>query len=74
MPLFRPGTRVLMGGNVETVSHIILRRQELLVHLVGREGAIDPSRIQLEPSVFTTRRRPERHPLQAALASPAAAT
>lgn len=61
MPLFRPGTQVRMGGNLETVSHIVLRRQELLVHLVGREGAIDPSRIQLEPTVFTTRRRPERH-------------
>ncbi len=72
MPLFRPGTQVRMGGNLETVSHIVLRRQELLVHLVGREGAIDPSRIQLEPTVFTTRRRPERHSSQAAIAPPAA--
>ncbi len=71
MPLFRPGTQVRMGGNLETVSHIVLRRQELLVHLVGREGAIDPSRIQLEPTVFTTRRRPERHSSQAAIAPPA---
>ena len=67
MPLFRPGTRVRMGANVETVSHIVLRRQELLVHLVGREGAIHPSRIQLKPTVFTTRRRPESHSAQAAI-------
>ncbi len=71
MPVFRPGTRVRLGNAWETVSHIILRRQELLVHLVGREGAFDPSRIQLEPTVFHTRRCPEKRAVLPAAARPA---
>lgn len=59
MPLYRPGTRVRMGGDWETVSHISLKRDQLRIHLVGHDQTVDPSMLQLEPTVFTTLRVPE---------------
>jgi len=35
MPLFRPGVEVQEGGRTETVSHVILRRREMMVYLVA---------------------------------------
>ncbi|WP_235505294.1 hypothetical protein [Acidovorax sp. Leaf160] len=58
MPLFRPGTRVRMAGNWQTVSHVMLRRLELAIYLVGQEKPVDPAKLELEPTTFTTRRVP----------------
>ncbi|WP_311221038.1 MULTISPECIES: hypothetical protein [unclassified Acidovorax] len=59
MPLFSPGTRVRMAGEWETVSHVGLRRQELAIYLVGRDLPVDPSRLELAATTFTTLRVPE---------------
>nr|WP_309275777.1 hypothetical protein [Comamonas sp.] len=59
MPLFRPGTHVTQNGKAEKVSHVILRRRELMVYLVGHEDPVRPERLSLAPSMFTTQRRPE---------------
>lgn len=59
MPLFRPGVEVQEGGRTETVSHVILRRREMMVYLVGREDPVRPERLRLAPTLFTTERRPE---------------
>ncbi|WP_200844047.1 hypothetical protein [Pantoea sp. 18069] len=59
MPLFRPGVEVQEGGRTETVSHVILRRREMMVYLVGREDPVRPERLRLQPSRFTTARRTE---------------
>ena len=59
MPLFRPGVAVQEGGRTETVSHVILRRREMMVYLVGREDPVRPDRLRLQPSKFTTARRAE---------------
>ena len=58
MPLFKPGTRVMHGGREETVSHVVLRRREMMVYLVGRDEAIKPERLGLKPLWFTTERSP----------------
>lgn len=59
MPLFRPGVQVQEGGRNETVSHVVLRRREMVVYLVGREEPVRPDRLRLQPSKFTTARRAE---------------
>ena len=59
MPVFKPGARVMQAGREETVSHIVLRRQEMMVYLVGHEEPVKPSRLSLQPMMFTTERRPE---------------
>ncbi len=59
MPLFRPGVSVTQNGKPEKVSHVILRRRELMVYLVGHEDPVRPDRLSLAPSLFTTQRRAE---------------
>ncbi|VUZ23626.1 Uncharacterised protein [uncultured Comamonas sp.] len=59
MPVFKPGTRVLQGGREETVSHVVLRRREMMVYLVGHDEPVKPERLYLEPLWFTTERRPQ---------------
>ncbi|MCD2512088.1 hypothetical protein LQ562_06070 [Acidovorax sp. D4N7] len=59
MPLFRPGVEVQQNGRTETVSHVILRRREMMVYLVGQEEPVRPDRLRLQPSRFTTVRRTE---------------
>lgn len=61
MPVYKPGTRVKRSGSWETVSHVSLRRQDLAVYLVGHAVPVDPMELELEPTVFTTVRVPERH-------------
>ena len=56
MPLFKPGTVVRLGQSRETVSHIIIRRSVLLVHLVGYEAPVNADALTVEPSVFTLAR------------------
>lgn len=65
MPLFRPGTEVTANGRREVVSHVILRRRELMVYLQGHDDPFRPDRLDLAPSLFTTERRSE--PLMAFL-------
>ena len=59
VPLFRPGTEVTQNGRREIVSHVILRRRELMVYLRGQDDPVKPDRLSLAPTVFTTERRPE---------------
>ena len=59
MPLFHPGTKVRLAGRDEVVSHIVVRKQLLAVNLVGRDGAVRPDQLELEPTLFSTARRPE---------------
>lgn len=59
MPLFKPGTRVMKGGRSETVSHVVLRRRELMVYLKGHDDPVKPETLDLAPLWFTTVRRPE---------------
>ena len=56
MPLFKPGTVVRLGQSQETVSHIIIRRSVLLVHLVGYEAPVNADALTLEPAVFALAR------------------
>ncbi|MBS0466891.1 MAG: hypothetical protein JSS31_18220 [Proteobacteria bacterium] len=61
MALYKPGTRVRRSGSWETVSHVSLRRNDLAVYLVGSVEPVDPVELELEPTVFTTERVPERY-------------
>lgn len=61
MQVYKPGTRVKRAGSWETVSHVTLRRNDLAVHLVGRNEAVDPVELELDPTVFTTERVPEAY-------------
>ncbi len=61
MPVYKPGTRVRRAGSWETVSHVSLRRNDLAVFLVGYAEPVDPMDLELEPTVFTTVRVPERY-------------
>ena len=57
MPLFKPGTLVRLGHRQETVSHVLIRRGMLMVHLVGHGAPVDADALTLEPSVFVLARR-----------------
>lgn len=59
MPVFKPGVQVMSDNRQETVSHIVLRRREMMVYLVGKEEPVKPERLSLVPTWFTTARRPE---------------
>lgn len=59
MPVFKPGVRVSVAGREETVSHIVLRRREMMVYLVGVDEPVKPERLRVTPTVFSTARRPE---------------
>lgn len=61
MPVYKPGTRVRRAGSWELVSHVSLRRNDLSVYLVGHAEPVDPVELELEPTVFTTVRAPERY-------------
>lgn len=58
MPLFKPGTVVYLGGKRETISHVVVRRSLLLVHLVGFDAPVDAETLVLTPSRFTLVRVP----------------
>ena len=53
MPLFRPGIVVQWGNKRETVSHVVVRRSVLLVHLVGIDGPVEADILTLAPTRFT---------------------
>ena len=56
MPLFKPGTEVLLGEKSETISHVVVRRSLLLVHLVGHQSPVHADTLVLEPTLFTSTR------------------
>lgn len=58
MPVFHPGAQVRLGDRVETVSHITIRRQDMCIHLVGRDAPVPPEKLVVEPTVFATCRMP----------------
>jgi len=53
MPLFKPGAAVRLAGKAATISHIVVRRSLLLVHLVGHDSPVHADQIELEPTLFT---------------------
>lgn len=59
MPVFKPGVQVMEGGRNETVSHVVLRRREMMVYLVGKDEPVKPERLSLVSTWFTTARSPE---------------
>ena len=59
MPVFKPGVQVMANNKQETVSHIVLRRREMVVYLVGEDEPVKPERLSLVPTWFSTTRRPE---------------
>ena len=59
MPLFKPGAVVHVGHTRETVSHVVVRRGGLMVHLVGHEAPVHPDTLRLEPSAFHLSRVPD---------------
>ena len=61
MAFYKPGTRVRRAGSWETVSHVALRRNDLVVYLVGNVEPVDPVELELEPTVFTTERVPGQY-------------
>ena len=56
MPLFKPGTAVQLAGKAATISHIVVRRSLLLVHLVGHDIPVHADTLELEPTLFTSAR------------------
>ena len=56
MPLFKSGTVVQWGSKRETISHVVVRRSAILVHLVGLELPVDSDALTLAPSRFTLTR------------------
>lgn len=59
MPLYRAGTVVMWNNQKHTISHVSLRHGDLVVHLNGKETAVKPESLQLQPSLFTTARKVE---------------
>ncbi|MDD2609844.1 MAG: hypothetical protein PHX60_09155 [Giesbergeria sp.] len=57
MPLFRPGTVVLRAGKKHTVSHVMIRKGELLVYLHGVDAAMRPETLRVAPALFSIERQ-----------------
>ena len=60
MPLFKPGASVQWGRRHETVSHVVVRRNALMIYLVGHEAPVHPDALQIEPTAFHLTRVPDR--------------
>ncbi len=52
MPHFKPGAAVRWNQQSETVSHVIIRRNMLMVYLVGNDTPVYPEALQLAPTAF----------------------
>lgn len=59
MPVFKPGVQVMQDGRYETVSHVVLRRREMQVFLVGKDDPVKPESLSVAPTWFSTLRRAE---------------
>ena len=60
MPHFKPGVSVQWKQRYETVSHVVVRRNALMIYLVGHDMPVHPEALQLEPSAFHLTRVPDR--------------
>jgi len=60
MPHFKPGASVHWNQRRETVSHVVIRRNTLMVYLVGIDNPVYPDALQLAPSAFHLTRVPDR--------------
>lgn len=50
LPLFRSGSRVSYQGNLCTVSHVMLSRSQLFVHLHETSSPVRADLLYLEPT------------------------
>ena len=60
MPLFKPGVSVQWNHQRETVSHVVVRRNALMVYLVGHDSPVHPDALHLAPTAFQLTRVPDR--------------
>ena len=60
MPHFKPGVSVEWMERRETVSHIMVRRNALMVYLVGHDTPVHPEALRLQPTAFQLTRVPDR--------------
>ena len=60
MPHFKPGASVHWKQRRETVSHVVIRRNALMVYLVGNDTAVHPDALQLTPTAFQLSRAPDQ--------------
>lgn len=60
MPLFKSGVSVEWMQRRETVSHVVVRRNALMVYLIGHESPVHPDALRLQPTAFQLTRAPDR--------------
>lgn len=60
MPHFKPGAAVQWKQQSETVSHVVIRRNALMIYLVGNDTPVHPDTLQLAPTAFHLTRVPDR--------------
>lgn len=60
MPHYKPGASVQWKQRCETVSHVMVRRNALMVYLEGHDLPVHPEALQLTPSPFHLTRVPDR--------------
>lgn len=59
MPLFKPGVSVQWKQQRETVSHVVVRRNAMMVYLVGHDVPVHPDALHLAPTAFSLARVPD---------------
>ena len=53
MPIFRPGTVAYLNGRQTTVSHVLISRGQLFVHVDGQTNPVPCELLEIEPSTRT---------------------
>jgi hypothetical protein len=56
LPLYRPGTRVLHQGQPHTVSHVVISRGDLTLHLQESGLTVSADKVQLAPTRLVLQR------------------
>lgn len=64
MVLYKPGAVVLWKGKKQIISHVMLRRDELWIYLIKHADPVRPETLQLEATLLSTKRQPEKFTLQ----------
>jgi hypothetical protein len=59
MPLFRSGVTVYLNNTEAVVSHVVLRRGQLLVQLKEHPAPVDADRLMLAPTAVSLQRQPD---------------
>lgn len=57
LPIFKPGQTVMHQGRYERVSHVLLRRGQMVVFLQGVSDPVAPEHLSLEPTELVYHRR-----------------